>query len=105
MAETLKEELSRWQKELYKRELSIELDKLYNSFKEWKNQECEVFDITNKIHEFYKGKSKEIFVKYERASFADLNIASAVIDGVVQLEELSKELRIIISKKVGILKS
>lgn len=104
MNETVNEELIRWQKELYTREMSIEMDKLFFTLQSWKNKECNVFEASDKVHEFYKGKSKELFVKYERASFADLNIASAIISGVVSIEELSEELGVIISKKVEILK-
>jgi len=103
MADTLKQEMIDLQKELYKRELSIEMDALYASFQKWKRNECEVFELTNQIHTFYKGASKEIFLKYERPSFADLNIANAVINGILKMEELSEELQPLISKKVKIL--
>jgi len=101
--EALKEEMIAWQEELYKREMSLEMDILYASFNDWKNGSTDVFALRDKIHIYYKGPAKELFLKYERPSFADLNIAEAVIKGVINIDELSEGLQEIIKKKVDIL--
>ena len=100
LSKKLKKELLELQHELYKHELNLELSKLHVHFLEWRENKIDPFELKNKIHEHYRGPSKELYLKYELPSFADLNVASGIVEGFLKIETLSDELRKIIEPQV-----
>lgn len=99
----IRAELMEWQTRAYKLELENELNKLILDFNRWKNEEISPFELNQILYKYQKDISKELFLKYERPSFADLNIASAIIDGFINPEDLSEELKKLILPKVEML--
>ena len=98
--EGLRSEMDRIQMVIYEIELSAELQKLEADFENWKNGTLTVFQLNQKIHAFHSGPNKELFLKYERPSFADINIAQAIMDGKYDINDLSEELRPMIQKRL-----
>jgi hypothetical protein len=93
------------QSRLYHIELSLALDSLYREFENWKKGEQTPKELSSKIYEFQKNQARELFLKYERPSFADINIAQALVDNLISKPEISSELLRFLSPKIELLKS
>lgn len=101
---SLQDEMLQLQKRLYDIELCNGLNPLYNAFQSWKNGNQTAQELTAQLYQFQKTTARELFLKYERPSFADINIAQAIVDGMLPIEELSEELQRFLSKKIQLLK-
>jgi len=82
----------------YDREHDMELDKLFQEFKRWKSKELDGFELNDKIHEFHNNKSRELFKFYNNHKFLDFNIAVAVRDGFLTMDEIEDTCRSSIQK-------
>lgn len=82
----------------YDREYDMELDKLFSEFKRWKAKELGGFELNDKIHEFHNGKSRELFKFYNDDRMLDFNIAVAVRDGILSMDEIEESCRSSIQK-------
>jgi hypothetical protein len=71
MHPTLTKEQNRRLRELgaaaYERDLSDELTKLESEFKRWRSNEIGAFELSEAIHRFHQGPSRDLFSKYERS--------------------------------------
>ena len=86
----------------YERELAAELEEVAQAFIEWKAGRLNAFDVSEAIHEFHQGASRELFKRYEAGSTSlpDFALASAVIAGFLELEEIASPGRDHIAKVV-----
>ncbi len=50
--------------EAWEIELDAELDKLFEDFGRWADKGMSAFDLSDKIHEFHNGVSRELYVYY-----------------------------------------
>ncbi len=71
----------------YERDLSAELTKLETEFTRWRAGEVDAFDLSEVIHRFHQGPSRELFLKYDH-SHLDLAVAHAIHRGVLSPEEV-----------------
>ena len=76
----------------YENHLSSELDKLHQEFERWKSGRQSAWDVSDAIHHFYTGASRELFGLYKDNKFQDLVIARAIVQGFLSSEDLSQEL-------------
>lgn len=102
---SLQKEMTTIQRHLYNIELSTALDSLYREFKNWKMGEQTPQELSKKIYHYQKTLARELFLKYERPSFADINIAQAIVDNLISKSEISSELLRFLSPKIELLKS
>lgn len=100
----LQKEMTEVQSHLYDIELSKALDILYKEFENWKKGEQTPQELTNKLYQFQKTQARELFLKYERPSFADINIAQAIADKLISPSEISNELLRFLETKIELLK-
>lgn len=101
--ELLSTELRELHSKLYEKEMNLALEELYNFFIQWKGKEMSPFDLQSKIHQFYSKRAKELYSIYQVASFADLNAARCIKDGIISIDELSPTLKNLIEPKIKIL--
>jgi hypothetical protein len=75
----------------YEEELKRELRKLHIHFEEWRDEDITSSQLSDLIYAFTKGPSRELFNKYN-SSWLDLAVAQAIASGILDRDELPKEL-------------
>jgi len=83
--------LRAWAAEAYEVELNSELKELAESFKEWERGEIGAGEMSQFIHKFYRGPSKDLYNKYNQGDNA-LNVAYAVVTGLLDTDKMPEEL-------------
>lgn len=56
--------LRRLGEEAWQAELSAELERLMEAFGRWSDKGMSAFDLSDRIHEFHKGASRELYSRY-----------------------------------------
>ena len=74
----------------YERDLAAELVELEAAFRRWRAQELDAFELSDLIHRFHQGPSRELFSKYNRANI-NFAVASAIHRGLVTEAEAGSE--------------
>jgi hypothetical protein len=77
--------------EAYRRELGAELSKLEAEFARWRRGEIDPFELSDRIHRFHDGASRELYVLYNRLHPSQ-SAARAVALQILQEAELPSEL-------------
>ena len=75
----------------YERELGAELSKLESEFARWRRGEIDPFELSERIHRFHDGISRDLYVLYGRLSPSH-SVARAVAFQVLQEAEVPSEL-------------
>jgi hypothetical protein len=70
----------------YERELSRELAHLEDEFRRWRRGETNAFDLSDAIHQFHQGASRELFSKYAPPNL-EIVVAHAIHDGLISKDE------------------
>ena len=76
----------------WEREHEEALGSLRKDFKRWDGGEITVFELSDKIHEFHNGRSRELFNMYS-GNLDNWWIGHTVATGVIDESELSDDLR------------
>lgn len=87
-----KKEVGRLTEKAYRSQLENELSKLSKSFDDWPNKEIDCFELTEKIHQFHDGASRELWKCYNYTKDQKYLIAVAIVEGQLLESEISKEL-------------
>jgi len=75
----------------YTRELSAELAKLDRDFGQWRSGEIDPFELTDRIHRFHDGISRDLYVLY-RDLPSGHSVARAVVLQLLQESEVPSEI-------------
>ena len=75
----------------YERELSRVLGELETEFQRWRAGEINAFDVSEAIHEFHQGASRDLFSRYAPANH-EIVVAQAIHDGLVSKGEAGSAL-------------
>jgi hypothetical protein len=75
----------------YRRDLDVELAKLEREFQRWRSGELSPHDLSDVIHAFHHGPSRELFAHYDR-KFRHFAVADAIRRGVLTEAEVGPEL-------------
>jgi hypothetical protein len=81
------------------RELDQEMEKLYQNFENWRGGKISCFELSDLIHTFHQGASREIWKKYTYSD-PDSAVSRAVALGLLKKEEISKDLLDILDSKI-----
>ena len=76
----------------WERELIEALRLVREDFDAWEGGEISPFELSDRIHKFHDGCSRELFISYSGSLDASL-ISSAVAKGVIEEAELSEGFR------------
>jgi len=82
------------------RELDQELEKLYRHFESWRKKEICCFELSDLIHKFHQGPSREIWKMYTYSD-PDTAVSRAVAFGLLKKEEIPENLLDILDSKIG----
>lgn len=84
----------------WERELSAALQRLGVDFDAWERGEISAFDLSDRIHQYHNGQSRELFNRYSD-SLNELVILRAIASGVIAESELSKEFHKYLSNDIA----
>jgi hypothetical protein len=76
----------------YARELGAELSKLEAEFARWRGGEIDPFELSERIHRFHDGISRDLFVLYRDLAPA-YAVARAIVFQLLQESEVPLDLR------------
>ena len=94
-------ELQELQGLAWERELQEALRSLREDFDAWEKKEISAFELSDRIHKFHNGRSRELFNRYS-GSLDVLWIAHAVARGVIDDSELSENLRAELNEDIAV---
>jgi hypothetical protein len=77
--------------EAYVRELHRELAKLDENFAKWRNGEIDNAELSDRIHQFETGPSRELFKRYNHNPH-ERTVAYAIASGILQRDQVPAEL-------------
>jgi hypothetical protein len=83
--------LSETKAEAYERELHRELTKLDASFEQWRRGEIGSGELSYRVHQYERGPSRDLYKRYN-ARMDDVNVAYAIVHGILQEQEVPQEL-------------
>ncbi len=75
----------------YEEELKRELRKLHVHFEEWRDDDISSSELGDFIYAFTKGTARELYNRYN-SNWLDLAVAQAIANGILDREDLPKEL-------------
>ena len=76
----------------YERELGKNLEKLLGHFEEWKKGKLESSELSDLIHKFHNGASRDVYLKYQHLD-KDALVAAAFVSGLISEEELTEPIK------------
>src|SRR5215207_1731610 len=90
--------------EAYEKELSRELGRLGESFAEWRDGKIKNGELSDRIHQYETGVSRELFNKYNEGK-NDFNVAYAIVTGILDRQDVPEELIAAIDKQLSFYES
>ena len=94
-----KRQLREWRMEAHERELTRELEKLDQSFEAWRRGEISSGELSIRVHQYDRGPSKDLYSRYNYGE-AEMNVAYAIVTGIIDEEEVPKELMEALDKAI-----
>jgi len=96
----LREKLNELHRNLHEREMNVLLQEIDSLFDSWKGKEITGLDLHAELRAYQAKQFKDLYHLYNVNSFADINAARCLIEGVISLDEVDKDLHeLILSKK------
>lgn len=89
----------------YERELHRELEKLDQSFANWRDGTINSFELNELIHKHHNGVSRELWSRYSSYRDADMIVAYAVVEGLIKEQEVPPEVLAAMSRQFGFYRS
>ena len=77
----------------YERELSFHFDNLRKKFDEWKDRKMDVWELSDIIHEFHDGKSRDLYKFYVYGKHVPYQVAYAVKNEYISMDEIEESCR------------
>ena len=86
----------------YQRDLDAELAKLEAEFQKWRAGELSGHDLSDLIHAFHQGPSRELFKAYDQR-FREFAVLNAIRRGVLTETEVGPEILALLAPKLALL--
>ena len=83
----------------YARELGAELAKLEADFARWRSGEIDPFELSDRIHRFHDGKSRELHAFYVPRG-AEVSVARAVGERILDRAEVPPEILAALERQI-----
>lgn len=83
------------------RELDQEMEKLYQHFESWRAKKISCFELSDLIHKFHQGASRDIWKMYAYSD-ADTAVSRAVVLGLLKKGEISEELLVVLEPGIDL---
>jgi len=82
--------IRRYARQAHEEELRRALEPLAQKFDEWRARSVGSGALTEIIHRFHSGPSRELFTFYNGPSLLDLAVARAIVVGILDEKEIDK---------------
>jgi hypothetical protein len=86
----------------YQRDLDAELAKLEAEFQKWRAGELSGHDLSDLIHAFHQGPSRDLFKAYDHR-FREFAVANAIRRGVLTETEVGPEILALLAPNLSLL--
>jgi len=90
MSKKLKKALRQFAGVAHERELATATHALQSEFSRWERKEIDVFELSEKIHEFHQEISRALYGRYVGMGAA-FGVASALRHGILSREEVGED--------------
>ncbi len=90
--------------EAWEAELDDSLEQLFEEFSRWADNGMSAFELSDKIHEFHNGASRELYSRYTGLDPATV-VARAIAMGVLEDVILGETLRVKLNDKIEFFRS
>lgn len=97
----IKRELRALAEKAYQLQLDHELSVLEKSFDQWKNDEINCFELSNRIHDFHDVAASDLWKRYNYSNDYIAQIAIAIVEGHIEINEVPEEAKPIIEDLVS----
>jgi hypothetical protein len=87
----IKRLLREYMTEAYERELHRELTKLDQSFTDWRTGTISSGELSYRVHQYETGPARELYKQYNHGE-NDMNVAYALVSGILAEHEVPAEL-------------
>ena len=84
----------------HEREVAVHLTRLAESFEQWKAGTLETWELTDRIHRFHDGPSRELFNTYNSRR-PDVAVAHALVTGILKESEVPPEVTTAIANAIA----
>ncbi len=84
----------------WERELAVALRTLRKDFNAWEQHEITPYELSDRVHKFHNGRSRELFIAYSGSLNVDW-ILRAIAVGVIDETELTDELHKVLEYDIG----
>lgn len=71
----------------WERELDAALERLFESFRRWKDGEIDAFELSDRIHRFHDGESRDLY-KFYTGSTPQIAASYGVAHGWIERDEI-----------------
>jgi hypothetical protein len=85
----------------YDRELSACLRELLSHFHDWEARRIDSFQLSDLIHKFHDGPSRELYKIFTGMKPAEL-VARAIVHGLLKREEVPSQLLMKLEQKINV---
>jgi hypothetical protein len=82
--------IRQYARQAHEEELRRALEPLAQKFDEWRAGSVSSGELTELIHKFHSGPSRELFTFYNEPSLLDLAVARAIVVGFLDEKEIDK---------------
>jgi len=89
----------------YGRQLTAELNKVRRKFEAWDRGEIDAFELEQVIHRFHNGTARTLFNRYNSGGQLDHIVAAAVLDGILEEDEIPEAAREQVQYIVDVIRS
>lgn len=77
----------------YEIELSKSVTDLYEQFLKWRSGDITVWDLSDMIHKFHDGESRELYKFYALGKNYQYQVARAIHNGCISMKDLEERYR------------
>jgi hypothetical protein len=75
----------------YENELGRELGQLGQQFDKWREGKISALELTELVHQYHNGPARQLWKTYNQNPFTELLVASGIVRGILQKEDVSEE--------------
>ncbi len=86
------------------RELDQEMERLYQHFENWRSGNISCFELSDLIHKFHQGASREIWKMYAYSD-PDTTVSRAVVLSLLKKEEPTEEILRILEPRIDMFRN
>jgi isopropylmalate/homocitrate/citramalate synthase len=93
MTESQKKHLKELADRAHEKELTLELNRLYDKFQKWKSNEITPWDLNEILRQYHNDTANELFQTYVLVSDPREAVAKAIVNDILNIAEVNADCR------------